>query len=52
MTDHVEGCSYPKDENFNPNCPECMHIWADFMDKQNIFVITGMSGDASMGTKE
>lgn len=47
MTDHIDGCEYPTTENFNPDCPECMHIWANFLDEQNIFVITGGSDDAT-----
>lgn len=46
MSKH-KGCTYEDDEIFNPDCAECMRIWADFMEKQNVFVITGMSSDAN-----
>jgi len=25
---------------FNPECPDCMRIWADFLDEKNIHVVT------------
>ena len=35
---HLENCWYPRTNEFNMDCPECMRIWNKFLDDKNIYV--------------
>jgi len=37
---HAKGCSYTKDKIIHGmDCPKCMEIWCDFINKENLLGI-------------
>ena len=37
---HLDDCTYLKDGIFNPDCPKCMEIWCDFLENNNLYVVS------------